>query len=204
MAARRDISNLPESEQARIIRRRQQAKKYREKNPEATKRRRKRWRDNNLEYARAESLRWYHENKERAQSKNRKWLSANPEYHRDYHAQRYASDVQYRLRHRLRARLHSALKGYAPSFNKPGCAVEDLGCSLEELKVHLELQFRDGMSWSNHGEMWEIDHKKPLVLFDLTDRDQFLEACHYTNLQPLTRDENRSKGGRYTGQSTDQ
>jgi hypothetical protein len=27
--------------------------------------------------------------------------------------------------------------------------------------------------------------KKPPALFDLTDRKQFLEACHYTNLQPL-------------------
>ena len=30
--------------------------------------------------------------------------------------------------------------------------------------------------------------------FNLTDRDQFKQACHYTNLQPLWAKENLSKG----------
>jgi hypothetical protein len=42
------------------------------------------------------------------------------------------------------------------------------------------------MTWDNWGEVWELDHIEELHTFDLTDRDQFLEACHYTNMQPLT------------------
>ena len=49
------------------------------------------------------------------------------------------------------------------------------------------------MSWENHGE-WHIDHIKPLQSFDLTDRQQFLEACHYANSQPMWASDNYAKG----------
>ena len=51
------------------------------------------------------------------------------------------------------------------------------------------------MNWKNYGfRGWHIDHIKPLSSFDLSDRNQLLEACHYTNLQPLWWYENLSKG----------
>ena len=50
------------------------------------------------------------------------------------------------------------------------------------------------MTWENYGRMgWHMDHIIPLANFDLTDRQQFLEACHYTNLQPLWWQENLMK-----------
>jgi hypothetical protein len=53
------------------------------------------------------------------------------------------------------------------------------------------------MSWDNWTtDGWHIDHIKPLASFDLTDRQQLLLACHYTNLQPLWAIDNLSKGDR--------
>ena len=49
------------------------------------------------------------------------------------------------------------------------------------------------MNWSNHGSYWEIDHIIPCDSFDLTDIEQQKQCFHYTNLQPLTVSENRSK-----------
>jgi len=46
---------------------------------------------------------------------------------------------------------------------------------------------------SNWGEVWELDHIKELHTFDLTDRDQFLKACNYMNLQPLTIEDHKKK-----------
>jgi len=78
---------------------------------------------------------------------------------------------------------------------KAGSAVNDLGCSIAELKQHLESKFKDGMTWQNWTiDGWHIDHIKPLARFDLTNREQFLEACHYTNLQPLWAMDNYKKG----------
>jgi hypothetical protein len=95
-----------------------------------------------------------------------------------------------RLEHRLRGRVYGAIKS-----KKAGSAVRDLGCSLEELRRYLELKFQPGMTWWNWGmDGWHIDHIEPLCNFDLTDRNQFLEACHYTNLQPLWAQDNLKKG----------
>jgi hypothetical protein len=102
-------------------------------------------------------------------------------------------DVQFRLRQNLRARLRTALKRGL----KVGSAVQDLGCTIPELQVHLEAQFQPGMTWENNTLYgWHVDHVRPLTSFDLTDRNQLLQACHYTNLQPLWAKDNLSKGAK--------
>lgn len=108
-----------------------------------------------------------------------------------YQKRKRETDPQFKLAHTLRVRMRSLLVGKI----KHGSAVKDLGCSILELVQHLEAQFRPPMSWANHGTVWEIDHIKPLSTFNLENREEFLEACHYTNLQPLPCKENRSKGG---------
>jgi len=60
---------------------------------------------------------------------------------------------------------------------------------------HIEAQFKSGMTWENWSRTgWHLDHIKPLSSFDLSDRAQFLEACHYTNYQPLWAKDNLIKG----------
>ena len=105
------------------------------------------------------------------------------------------NDIQYKLACSLRDRLRKAIKGNA----KVGSAVVDLGCPIVFFKKYLESKFQLGMNWENWGlgnEKWHIDHIKPLIKFDLTDREQLLIACHYTNLQPLWQKDNLKKGAR--------
>ena len=111
-------------------------------------------------------------------------------YKKNYFTDRYHSDIQFRLSKVLRSRVAMALK----KNQKRGSAIRDLGCSISELRLYLENQFQPGMSWDNYGK-WHIDHIIPLISFDLTDREQFKKACHFTNLQPLWAEENISKGG---------
>jgi len=106
-----------------------------------------------------------------------------------YNKTKKQNNLHFKLACNLRTRLWQVIKGML----KAGSAVRDLGCSIEQLKQHLESQFQEDMSWENYGQ-WHIDHIKPLAKFDLTDRNQFLEACHYTNLQPLWATDNIKKG----------
>lgn len=110
-------------------------------------------------------------------------------YRRKHQKQRYAIDPVYKLRALLRTRLNMAIDCGC----KGGSAVRDLGCSLVFFKGYIEGKFQEGMTWENRGlgkGCWHLDHVVPLKAFDLTDREQFLKAHHYTNYQPLWSIEN--------------
>jgi hypothetical protein len=87
----------------------------------------------------------------------------------------------------LRSRVRIAIKNqYGKKAYK---TIELIGCSIQQLKQHLESLFVEGMSWDNHGE-WHIDHIKQCFKFDLTIPEQQKECFHYTNLRPLWAEDN--------------
>lgn len=98
---------------------------------------------------------------------------------------------KYKLTRLLRNRLYYALQ--KKSWKKNTKFSEYIGCSLEELKTHLEKQFTAGMSWNNHGE-WHIDHIIPLD--SAADETELYKLCHFSNLQPLWGEDNISKGAK--------
>lgn len=106
-----------------------------------------------------------------------------------YDHRRVRNNFQRRLAVNLRIRLHHAVK----RGQKAGSAVGDLGCSIAAFKLYIENQFESKMTWDNYGE-WHLDHIIPLASFDLTERQQFLEACNWLNYQPLWANDNISKG----------
>lgn len=116
---------------------------------------------------------------------------------RIYETTKYKNDMNFRLSKNLRSRLKYILK-----TKKSASAIRNLGCSIDELKIHLEKQFTKGMTWENYGfgkDKWSIDHIKPLSLFDLTIKEELLKAIHYTNLQPMWCSDNFSKRNKYVG-----
>jgi hypothetical protein len=106
-----------------------------------------------------------------------------------YKANKRETDLNFKIAENLRSRMNQAIKGRY----KTGSAVRDLGCTIQKFQGYISQMFQDGMTWYNHGE-WHLDHIKPLASFDLTDREQFLEACHYMNYQPLWAKDNLEKG----------
>ena len=180
---------------------RSQKKDYRETNRDKIANQKKDYYQKNKEKIKISKKSSYQNNKEKIQAGQKKWRDANKNkikaYFKDnrdilneYHRNRNRTNMQYKLTKTLRSRLHQAIK----EDQKTGSAIHDLGCTIDELKIYLESKFQEGMSWDNWSyEGWHIDHIKPLASFDLTDRNQLLQACHYTNLQPLWAKDNIAK-----------
>lgn len=132
---------------------------------------------------------------EAERERQRDWARRNPEKAREGYRRRGVTrraTPQGKLADNLRCRINAAIDGRSRNNMS---AVRHLGCTLDELKTHLEKQFLPGMTWDNHTlDGWHVDHIKPLAKFDLTDPEQFKAACHFTNLQPLWAPDNQSKG----------
>lgn len=180
-----------EASQGRKTQRSEASKEQRRKASKA-------WADANKERVRKYQAMHYAANKDRIKENARAWREANKERarqaNREYHKSRKKSDLTYRLRDRIRTRLYQAIRGES----KNGSAVRDLGCSIADLKRHLENQFTDGMAWENWGEYWEIDHIYPLSAANLADRTEFLAVNNWQNLQPLTEADNAAKKDKVT------
>jgi hypothetical protein len=130
----------------------------------------KEWRDNHKEYLQ----KYFHD----YQVSNRDRISRRTN---EYNKKRRKSDIEFRLATNLRRRLNKIIRSYV----KVGSHIKDLGCTLAELKHHLESKFQPEMNWDNYGTVWSIDHIMPLANFDLTDKEQLKKAVHFSNLQPL-------------------
>jgi hypothetical protein len=114
----------------------------------------------------------------------------NPEYKKFYINKRYNSDINFKIIIQLRTRFFKALK----NDQKSGKILDLLGCTIPELKIHLEKQFTEGMNWQNNTlKGWHIDHIKPCASFDLSKPENQKECFHYTNLRPLWAKDNLTR-----------
>jgi hypothetical protein len=149
---------------------------------------RREWRQKNLEKCRA-----YDRKKNAERIEDRKlWRKKNKSkltiYYREK-SRRLRKNIQIRIRDNLATRIRAALSG---RVKKSINTQELIGCSVTELKLHLEKKFKTGMSWENYGK-WHIDHIRPCCSFNLGDIQQQKECFHYSNLQPLWALENSRK-----------
>ena len=131
--------------------------------------------------------------RQRSQDHRDRDPDAHRDYMRNYMADRAGNDIDFKLRGVLRARVRAAITRSSGAKSRKTTRL--IGCSVPQLRKHLEAQFTEGMTWDNHGE-WHIDHIKPCASFDLTDAEQQLECFNYTNLQPLWASDNLSKGAK--------
>jgi len=172
--------------------RRQEAICYRNINIDKRRKQEKEWYANNTERAKKTRKDYYHANKDSILEKRTKYYQNNKEAVAKYYRERAKNDTEFKIRCNLRKRMSKIIR----RMQKSGSAIRDLGCTVKQLMNHLESSFYNGMTWENYGK-WHIDHIIPLSAFDLTDRDQFLQACNYKNLQPLWAKDNLSKSNKY-------
>ena len=185
----------------------------------------KQWAKNNPEKVKLKAKKNYNKNKEKINLKHKEWISNNNDhikqydkeyYHKnkntklkflnrkDYYQKnksiinqkkkfKFHNNINFKLSELLRNRIRASIKNQ----NKSASTIELLGCSIDELKQHLEKHFKDGMTWDNYGYYgWHVDHIIPCANFDLSDSKQQKICFHYTNLQPLWWQDNFKKGNK--------
>lgn len=162
---------IKRNQQRRLVGARRRACK-----PEETRAYMDQWRRDNVERI----VRTYEEYKERRNHRRR---------------ERRSTETEFKIKDVLRSRFRAALK----NNQKSGSALYFLGCSVDEVKKHLESMFELGMTWDNwgHGKgKWHIDHIMPFDAFDLTNLQHLFLVNHYCNLQPLWSEINFAKNNK--------
>ena len=96
------------------------------------------------------------------------------------------TNINYRIKKSLAARLRTVIVKNDSTMNY-------IGCNIQYLREWFEYNFTSEMNWDNYGSYWSIDHIIPVCKFELTDEDEKLKCCNWTNLMPVTVKYNSSK-----------
>jgi hypothetical protein len=144
----------------------------------------KEWSENNRE-----SLNKYHKE---YREKN---IDRIREVKRTYEKTRKHNDPIYKLINNFRTAIYQVLK--ENNVQKNGHYFEILKYSPEDLIVHLERQFKDGMNWDNYGE-WHVDHVLPISRHNIQEigDEEFMKCWSLNNLQPMWGEENIRKSNK--------
>lgn len=97
------------------------------------------------------------------------------------------TDINFQISEILRSKIHKMIKGNKTSYQNI------IGCDIDFLKKWIGYRFDENMSWDNLGKYWAIDHIIPINAFNFKNETDIKICFHWTNLQPLTCYENRSK-----------
>ena len=170
-----------------MTQRKEYMKQWRAENPEYMKR----WRLKNIEHINKREKEYRLKNKKQKAKYDKEYRVNNRERLNAYRRKKERNDLSFKLSCKLRCRMYQALKG----ISKSASTMELIGCTIEELRRHLESKFEPWMTWANYG-LWDIDHIKACATFNLTYPEQQRECFHWSNLQPLEAVVNIKKGNR--------
>jgi len=156
--------------------------------------RKKKWLKNNLDKRKKYEKQYYLNNIE--QFRKNSQTKKCKENKRIYKKNRKHHDPIFKMRENISNAISKALK--RGKSNKSGRSIlKYLDYTIQDLKIHIENQFDDKMSWDNHGIYWHIDHITPQSDLPYTSMEDnnFKECWSLKNLRPLEAKRNMSDGG---------
>jgi hypothetical protein len=142
---------------------------------------------------------WYEQNKEHRKEYLKEYREKNVDNirktKREYERNRKANDPLYKLISNFRTAIYQVLKENRVDKNQSYFDV--LQYTPEQLIVHLEKQFTEGITWENYGE-WHVDHKQPISSFNIQEMgdSEFMKCWSLENLQPMWGEENIRKSNK--------
>ena len=113
----------------------------------------------------------------------------NRERRNRYLKNKRETDINFRIISNTRNRIYKSLKG----MTKQLTTREILGIDIYLYRKWLEFQFTPEMNWLNI----EIDHVKPICMFNVSDNEQLKHAFSWQNTQPLLKKYHQLKGTKF-------
>lgn len=155
----------------------------------------KKWYVKNKERLIRKAAEWNKNNPSKKAKCNRNWCKKHPDRMKFFY-RKYSKKIRATLKGRLNHIMACSI-WHAIHDSKNGRGWEILvGYTLDDLKAHLEKQFRDGMNWKKFmkGKI-HVDHKIPISAFNFTKPEHidFRRCWALSNLQPLWAKENIQK-----------
>lgn len=146
----------------------------------------------------------YKPNAENRKNYLKKYRELNREKLNAHYRKKRMENAHYHLRKTISQAIREKLKIRILKKNGKTSFDGILSYSAEDLKVHLESLFAEGMTWENYGAgegKWHIDHKTPDSWFTYSsvDDDGFKKSWALENLQPMWGTDNIKKGNKYSG-----
>lgn len=164
-----------ENNKQRIL---QRNKKYYDSHKKQVSEQHKEYRTENHKSISEKQKIFYEENKEIILQRNRK-------YAKEYYIKFPEKKLDQFLRKRT-IRLYKSGKTHD----------ENIGCSSDFLRLWMEynFQYKNDMSFENHGTYWHLDHVIPISKWDIYNNEEHKRKCfHWTNISPLECTKNISK-----------
>jgi len=136
------------------------------------------WREKNKEILTENKKIYYENNKEKLN-----------ERHKEYMKERYNVNDKFNILMRLRGRFGVAWRTY--------CKTHQLPLSVKSQKYHIDYRPAILHLWKTkpkNTKGWDIEHKMPLSIFDITNEEEVQKAFSPENLQWMEHKDNLKKG----------
>jgi hypothetical protein len=186
----------------------ERAKKYNKENKLKVTERKKTYYQDNKENVIKINKQYYQDNKEKLKKLKKIYSENNKEnikqyriinkeklknYNKEYYLKRTNTDLFFKFKCNVRSLIRNSFKRGINKYNKTTKTENILGCTIDEFRNYIYLQFKTGMSFENHGE-WHLDHKVPIA--SAKTQEEVIKLNHYTNFQPLWAEDNLRKGSK--------
>jgi hypothetical protein len=100
---------------------------------------------------------------------------------------RRRTDINFKMSGTLRSRLNRFILGNYGSLKKL------VGCDMTAFNKWLKHNFKEGMTFENHGSMWHNDHVIPCSMFNLENEVERKICFNWKNMRPLYASKNMSR-----------
>lgn len=87
------------------------------------------------------------------------------------------------LRGREKNKWQIALRRYVIESQPSMTYAHYFGLEITKMREWFEIQFKEGLSWSNFGEKWQFGHVIPVHYFDLEKEEQLSLCWNFINLK---------------------